>query len=366
MKVIFGIFMPICLCAFVAFGISVAVLGVEEIDTPLEESNISGYLTELEGDYSDIVLEANTVNVTLYPSQRSNTVVCVPDSLRNAVRVDISDDTLTINCNRVFNDFDDLWNFISGDNSLKIEVYVPDSLYKSIHASVNTGNTEINGIAAEDVYLDLTAGNMVYAGKEGHSSNILTVDMSAGNCELYNAATEEFAIDMSAGNMDVYGLSGWGSFELSAGNANVNFAEYNGNLDLDMSAGNLTVNLPADASADIDCDKSAGSLVVRHGDVRADVDDDASVTIGDGKYHITAELSAGSINITDKVKHKEAREILAPPVYNNSAAVTSVVVAATEPPVEASVAVDVSAADIEVKIGDIEVKVDPVSVDVDI
>ncbi len=366
MRVIFGIFMPICLCAFVAFGISVAVLGVEEIETPPDTTNITGFLTEIDGNFSDIVIESNTVNVAVYPAQRNNTVLCVPDELRNAITADISDDTLTIKCNRIFNNFDDLWGFFTEDKSLEIEVYVPDCLYKSIHASANAGSTEINGIAAEDVYLDLTAGNMVYAGKDGHSSNILTVDMSAGNCELYNAATEEFAIDMSAGNMDVYGLSGWGSFELSAGNANVNFAEYNGNLDLDMSAGNLTVNLPADASADIDCDKSAGSLIVYHGDVRADVDDDASITIGDGKYHITAELSAGSINITDNVKRKDAPEIFAPPVYSSSATVTSVVVAATEPPVESSVAVDVSAADIEVKIGDIEVKVDPVSVDVDI
>ncbi len=331
MRVIFGIFLPICIFSFIAFGISVAVLGVEDIETPPEATNITGLMTELDGSYSNIELNSNTVNITLYPTNNSKTILCVPSELRNAITVNISDDTLELNCNRKFNSFDDFWAFITSDKTEEIEIYIPDKTYNELSASVNTGNTEINGISAVDVELELTAGQLIYAGGKDNRSAVLNIEMSAGNCEIYNAATDVYNIEMSAGNIDVYGLTGSGDLDISAGNANINYAEYNGNLNMDLSAGNLTVNLPDGVSAEIVCDKSAGSMYVDYDDVNEFLENDDCILLGDGTYHIYAELSAGNITLTDNAKNKEAPAILAPPVYDTTSATTVVTSTVVEP-----------------------------------
>lgn len=374
MKVIFGIFLPICIFSFIAFGISVAVLGVKEIETPPEATNITGMMTELDGSYSNIELSSNTVNITLYPTDNNKTILCVPSELRNAISVNISDDTLELNCNRKFDNFDDFWAFITSDKTQEIEVFIPNKKYDEISASVNTGNTEINGISAVEVELELTAGQLIYVGNKNNRSEALNVDMSAGNCEIYNAATNVYNIEMTAGNIDVYGLTGSGDLDISAGNANINYAEYNGNLNMDLSAGNLTVNLPDDVSAEIVCDKSAGSMHIDYGNINEFLEDDDYAVLGDGTYHIYADLSAGNITITDKAKSKDAPAMLAPPVYDSTVTSVTTAIAQTvqSAPAEASVSIgdiiNVEAAEdsVDVKVGNIEVSVDPVSVDVNI
>ena len=57
--------------------------------------------------------------------------------------------------------------------------------------------------------------------------------------------------------------------------------------------------LPDDASAKIYCDKSAGSINVNACGVNRDANDDEIITLNGGEYSITADVSAGSIKISN-------------------------------------------------------------------
>lgn len=373
MRHFIAFFLSLSVFCFIAFGISVAVLGTEHV-----ESNVlmSEY-TELEGTYSDIEITTSAANIVVYPTEGDVTKIFTTERLAKSVSAEIKDDKLIVKLDHSQHIFTDFIGFIKslfdGGNKDCVKVYVPDELYENIIIKSNAGSTEMINVAAKEVELDLSAGNLTYAQPEGMAANWIDIHLSAGNCTVYNAKSEVFDIEMSAGNIDVYGLSGKGEIDLSAGNGNINLSELNGEIIVNASAGNLDLNLPEGVDATIGCDKSAGSVTVNYGDIKNDLNDNEEVVIGTGKYSIFADISAGSINITDNLKEKEAPAVPEMPVVDVSAAVDSSVQTTAISSVSfvdeveavdsvADIKVEVDIEDIEVDVGDIKVDVGDIRV----
>lgn len=373
MKHIIAFFLSLSVFCFIAFGISVAVLGTDHL---AGNALVSEY-TELEGSYDEIEITTNIANIAVYPTEGNVTKIFTSERLAKSVSAEIKDNKLIVNLDHSQHIFTDFMGFISslfdGGNKDCVKVYVPDELYNTIVINSNAGSTEMIDVAAEEVYLELSAGNLTYAQPEGMTADMLVVTLSAGNCTVYNARTDLFDINMSAGNIDVYGLSGKGEINLSAGNGNINLSELNGDINIDASAGNLDLNLPEGANATISCDKSAGSVTVKYGGIKNDLNDNEQVVIGSGKYEIFADISAGGINITDKVKEKEAPAVPEMPKPSNvtvqtesiaTTAISSIQIVDEAENVEGAtdIEVEVDVDDIEVDVGDIKVDVGDIRV----
>ncbi|MBE6889138.1 MAG: DUF4097 domain-containing protein [Ruminococcaceae bacterium] len=309
MKHFIAFFLSLSVFCFIAFGISVAVLGIG----PTTNKALMKEYTELGGSYNDIEITTSVANIAVYPTEGKTTKIFTTERLANSVSAEIKDNKLVVKLDHSQYIFTDFFGFISslfdGGNNDCVKVYVPNEIYENITIKSNAGSTEMIGVAAQDVALDLSAGNLTYAQPDGVTAETLLVHLSAGNCTVYNAKSDKFDIEMSAGNIDVYGLSGKGEIDISAGNGNINLSELNGDITIDASAGNLDLNLPEGANATIECDKSAGDVSVKYGDIKNDLNDNEKVTIGTGIYEIFADVSAGGINITDKVKEKQAPSI---------------------------------------------------------
>ena len=366
MKHIIAFFLSLSVFCFIAFGISVAVLGTDNASGNVLMSEY----TELTGSYSDIEITTNVANIAIYPTEGDITKIFTTERLAKSVSAEIKDDKLIVKLDHSSHIFTDFFGFISslfdGGNKDCVKVYIPDELYDTVVINTNAGSAEMISVAAKDVKLELSAGNLTYAQPEGMSAHSLFVHLSAGNCTVYNARADKFDIDMSAGNIDVYGLSGKGEIDLSAGNGNINLSELNGDITVNASAGNLDLNLPEGANATIECDKSAGSVTVNYDDVRNDLNDNEKVVIGTGDYNIFADISAGGINITDDVKEKEAPAVPEMPYPSESAATDASVVTTAISSVEFTVDADINTPDtdieVEVDVGDIKVDVGDITV----
>lgn len=373
MKHIVAFFLSLSVFCFIAFGISVAVLGIE----PVSGNVLMSEYTELEGSYDSIEISTNVANIAVYPTSGNTTKIFTTERLAKSVSAEIKDDKLFVKLDHSQHIFTDFIGFISslfdGGNKDCVKIYVPDELYDTIIIDSNAGSTEMINVAAKDIELDLSAGNLTYAQPEGMGAHSLAIHLSAGNCTVYNAKTDTFDIEMSAGNIDVYGLSGTGDIDLSAGNGNINLSELSGDVTINASAGNLDFNLPEGISATIGCDKSAGSVTVKYGDIKNDLNDNEEVVIGTGRHEIFADISAGSINITDNLKEKEAPAVPEMPDPNFSTVVDSSVQTTEISSVRfvdevedvdsvADIEVEVDVDDIEVDVGDIKVDVGDITV----
>lgn len=310
MKGIVAAFLPLCIFSFLAFGISVAILGTEE----QKEGNITSEYTVIDERITDIDIHSDGMNIRVFPSDNGSAVLSAKRFDTDDISLEVVDGRLTLYCHHNVESFEDFFSNFDDKSGSTVELAVPLSLYNSIAASVNAGTTEIIGLAADTVDLELNAGELIYAAPEGTVTPNLYAELNAGNCALYNAASQIFELSMKAGNMDVYGLSGNGEIDVSAGNLTANFAKLDGDINVDVSAGNVDLNLPVDISAQIECECTAGEISVKHGDEDETLSDGDSLVINDGSYGIICDITAGGINITDNVKLKTAPYVPATPL----------------------------------------------------
>lgn len=312
MKHIVGFFLPLCIFCFVAFGISVAVLGTEP-NANTDNISINDTTTVIGEAFNRIELDSELVSVKLYPTSGDKTIIRTTNAQMDTVSYSVSSGTLKLNFERNIKDFWDIFHTFTGVFNQAIEIYVPDKQYDAITATIDAGSTEINGIKFANVDLQLNAGNLIFANPEEFLNSALNVELNAGNCTIYNANTMRYDIAMSAGNIDVYGLKGTGYLEVSAGNGVFNFDELNGDINIDASAGNADINLPQNASAIINCEKTAGNVTVKYNGSNDSLHNDEEYIIGEGRYMINANISAGNISITDRTTQKTAPSVMTVP-----------------------------------------------------
>ena len=311
MKGLIRLFLPLCIFSFIAFGISTAVLGVNpgsatsEIEAAVEGTLSSEAYATIREEFDRISVMANACKIMLLPGEGEKADVYVSDSSDSSVKINARVRGGTL---EVYDEWDNDWfgwleRLFEGDfiqtGLAEVTVFVPDKVYEHLDVTVNAGEIYSYGIGAYVADLDLSAGDLEYTQPETMTASGINIDVAAGSLRAYNAAAEEYHIDVSAGSAEVYGLTGNGDIEVSAGSARAQFAELNGNCDVDVSAGEAVLDIPENSSVKINCDKSAGDVVIDACGMSKSVGDGETVTIGGGRYEIDADISAGNIYIVN-------------------------------------------------------------------
>ncbi|MBT2637626.1 DUF4097 family beta strand repeat-containing protein [Bacillus sp. ISL-39] len=172
----------------------------------------------------------------------------------------------------------------------------------------------------KNMAIELGSGEAIFKGHSADSPMILkelTVDIGSGRMVLENLDVETFKHQSSSGEVEINSLAaGSGSFEVSSGSVNVK--NYSGKLDADISSGEFEIQM--------DALRDDVNLNVSSGNIELDLPDDADFTLngkassgdissdfplenkeesdnrlrgkyGSGKYEINADVSSGDINI---------------------------------------------------------------------
>lgn len=294
MKVLLKIFIPLCILSFIAFGISIPILGTNEAWNGAAGQERTIEFTE---EITGIKVDIGAYDCTVKPCSGDTAKISISGDNSGRIKAQMSGGELEV----YSEGFGFGWlrfNLFSWFGSTKVTVEVPEKEYETLKVYTGAGTTEIKNIRAADVDLSVGAGTLKYT-QPDYTVSDLEIDVSAGKLVAKNAKAKEYSIDVSAGSAEVYGLTGSGSIDVSAGSAKAYLAELNGSCDIDVSAGSASLMLPDDASAKIYCDKSAGSINVNACGVNRDANDDEIITLNGGEYSITADVSAGSIKISN-------------------------------------------------------------------
>ena len=369
MKHLVGFFLPLCIFSFIAFGISVAVLGIEG-DFKNPETTLNSTTTTLDGDYSRIELTSNFGNMYVYPNDNNSTVIIADETIVENVSAYVKDNTLHVVCSNAFSDgfnFTDLFKGMFTFNSGDVTVYVPEKTYDALYADNGSGNTKILNIAAMISSMDSGSGNIVYAQPDDFRSEEITVTLGSGNCSVYNADTHNYSVDMGSGNIKMYGLTGKGNIDVSSGNCKLNYKALNGDINVDMGSGNLDLNFPEGISARLIADIGSGDIDIDYYGTDTDVDDGDSATINGGEYDIYLSMGSGDAEITDDVEYMLPDLPSPPPVVVNASSIaTSAIVSTATQPQENHPGVHVGDDGVDVNLGPIDVDVDDEHVDVNV
>ncbi len=321
MKHLFGIFIPLCICSFIAFGISVAVKGVPETMAVSSDIVSDGYTEAagdtwtrvLEGDYTNIKIDTGAIDLVLTPADVSETIVkFTAKDYKGNITTEIDGSTLKIEADEyfAFHGVSELIkritdgiknNFVFDFSTARLDVTVPQQVYDKLDISMGSGSVTVDGMQALVNDIEIGSGGFYYTGVDGFTADKMNVDLGSGHFSLKNAATQRYDINVGSGSFDVSGLSGSGVIDMGSGKGTIRYGEVNGNSVLDVSSGSLNIVIPSDASAVIKADIGSGSIRVNACGVSANLNDGQKATLNGGKYEIKAELGSGSIKFTDSV-----------------------------------------------------------------
>lgn len=288
MKVVLRIFIPLCIFSFIAFGISVMFLGTQPItaDAAISELTISdsGANTyDITDSFTSIRADIGAYKLTIKPWSENKTQVTVSGDKSSRIKAGVSGDRLTIESDWSWGEN---WNWSMFRNifngsafSTEVLLKIPDKTYEQVMMYVGAGSLVSDGIQAKDIYLNVGAGSMTYTQPAGFRADHISADISAGSL---------IAKNMAAGNYEV---------DVSAGNARLQFAELNEECNVDVSAGDVTLDIPEDSSAKFICDKSAGDIRIMVGGENRHADDGDIISINGGGTTVNLSVSAGDIKV---------------------------------------------------------------------
>lgn len=304
MKVILKIFIPLCIFSFIAFGISVAVLGRDRSSSSeavIEEMVFSGdqRTYEVTESFSEIRANIGAYKMSIKPWSEDTTKIVISGSDSSNLKASVSGDALSITTEWKWNG-DWFRNLLSGNVfDTQVQVFVPDKTYDNLDLHVGAGTLTSDGVRADHVTLDVSAGKLNYIQPEGHRAEFIMFDVSAGDLIAKNAETSAYSVEVSAGNAEIYGLTGNGEVDVSAGSVRAQYEAVDGGCDVSVSAGDVVLDIPEDASVKFNCDKSAGDIRIMAGGVNTSAKDGDNYSINGGTYTFDLDVSAGDIRVVN-------------------------------------------------------------------
>ena len=205
---------------------------------------------------------------------------------------EVKDGTLTVknNANNSFF-FNFGIDFNLKEKDLFLYVYYPQGTsFEDIALDHSAGSIEIEkGFDCKNFSVDSSAGTVTVANVNGN----FDIDMSAGSITCENCNIGNCRFDMSAGSVKLTNCeSSGGTIDMSAGDFDAYGFTLTGNMDIDMSAGDVNIEFVDGLDIGYEFDMSAGSAKI-NGEKKGKEYEDK-------KGHdviLSVDASAGSVDI---------------------------------------------------------------------
>lgn len=301
MKVILKIFIPLCIFSLIAFGISVAVFGVNK-NAGYGAGNNQTSSYQIDDEYTNIEAHIGSYELVLSPHSGSTTEVNITgnDANIHKINAEIDGDTLVISMNNSGIDFSSWINWImSRGQNTTVNVSVPDKVYEKLTIGMTSGSAESVGVSAKNVELSTTSGSLKYI-QPDITTDSLTIKTTSGSITALNAATKSYDIRATSGDINVSSLTGTGNIRVSSGDLQIGFKELTGDCYVNMTSGDVALGLPWDTSANIHCSKTSGDVVMTtfDGTETNSVDvESGDIVLGSGGNKINITLTSGDIEL---------------------------------------------------------------------
>jgi lia operon protein LiaG len=186
-------------------------------------------------------------------------------------------------------------------NKSKLTIYIPEDYDRDMSIEIGSGNLAYSGpsknqpMELDELKVELSSGNVKL---ENLTTKTFKHDGSSGNIQIDSLTTETGILDISSGNINLKNYIGELEADLSSGNLAVQMDKMVGSIKIEVSSGRVSLDLPKDASFTLNGDVSSGHIDNKF-PLKNIKEDRKNVkgTYGNGKYDIDLDVSSGSIDI---------------------------------------------------------------------
>lgn len=188
------------------------------------------------------------------------------------------------------------FNFSSREG-LKLDINVPETYASDVSVKLSSGKiTSSNPLKLNNFNLDLSSGSVDL--KNLTASN-LSLEATSGKIYGENIICENSSLRLSSGSINLNGFKGNINHRCTSGKTEITYSEFNNNINLNVSSGEIILNLPKssqfalNAKADLGNIKCDFPLTIQGESKRNQLNG----VVGNNKNQINISATSGSIKI---------------------------------------------------------------------
>ena len=215
-----------------------------------------------------------------------------------------------------------------------ITVYLPKKLYTELKINTASGGVDITdeSITAERFNLNTASGNITVraffeelriktasgsvsvSNPTANASKLLKINTVSGRVNVDGYRAEKFSICSVSGSTEYSGACGEGDINVTSGNVDVSYVEWNGDLKIGAVSGNVKVSFPDNSGADVQFDGVSGMVKTDLGNDRGKFMNLGRGTNGefggDNKHKVSVNLVSGTVTLAQKSAGEPAKDTL--------------------------------------------------------
>jgi len=243
----------------------------------------------------DINIEVTSADINIISEDRQDVKAVLTGNVSNKegepqLKMDLADGKLLIS---VKTKSIISFNFIS---NLQLNVYIPKNYENNLKVDASSAKVSIKDFKLKEYSCEVTSGDMTI---ENMTSDVISVKGSSGCLRGNNINTKTTSVKLTSGNITLDKFKGDLKGGCSSGNINVGYSEFNNNIDLSATSGNIKINLPAESEFYIDARATSGNVncdfpITISGKQK---DNHLCGTVKSDKNKITINVTSGNIRV---------------------------------------------------------------------
>ncbi|MGG0717302.1 DUF4097 domain-containing protein [Robertmurraya massiliosenegalensis] len=256
-------------------------------------SNKDNTKADITNKINTIEFDISSVSLEIIPEKRNDLEADFEG--KGKVNVTQKGNTITVTHERTWN------SWFSFFNNSKLTVYIPEDYQKDMEIKIGSGNVDLAGnsekqpLILDDLSIDMGSGNINLSHLQ---VNEFSHDGSSGNASIEGLISKSSTIDISSGNLKVTGFSGELEADISSGKLDIEFAELVDSVEIDVSSGTVTLDLPNNADFTLDGKIGSGNISYNLPlTIEEQTKHKVKGTLGTGKHKIDIDISSGNVKI---------------------------------------------------------------------
>ncbi|TKC15364.1 LiaG family protein [Robertmurraya kyonggiensis] len=234
-----------------------------------------------------------SASVTIIPENRDDLEAQLTG--KGKVTVKQKGDTITV-------EYKQKWfSWFQFFNHSKLTVYVPEDYKEDMVIDIGSGNLDVSGESSKQPYkvnhliLDMSSGNVEL---NDLVVNEFAFNGSSGNVEIHSLDSKTASVDVSSGNVKISDFAGELEADISSGRFDAQFAELRDSISIDVSSGNVSLDLPDKADFALEGETGSGNISTSL-PLKIEKQDKHEIkgTHGSGQHEIEIDVSSGNVEI---------------------------------------------------------------------
>jgi len=184
-------------------------------------------------------------------------------------------------------------------SNLILDIDLPKKYENKLQLNSSSGDISIPTLVLEELSIDMSSGDLDLISLTVRN---FIFDSSSGKLTANEIESSKTRLKLSSGSAEIDNFTGDLDVKMSSGDFEVKYTNFNNNIAIDSSSGDIKITLPEDSNFELDSETSSGKIICDYPITISGGQDRNQLKgiVGSGVNKIRLEVSSGDISILKK------------------------------------------------------------------